>query len=68
MTLTTSGITFIPTLPSRPWGICNMHTQRTETFKSLEVGRLSQSAIKSLFFQFTVKKLAFHHDLKNAIA
>lgn len=40
MTLTTSGITFIPTLPSRPWGICNMHTQRTETFKSLEVGRV----------------------------
>lgn len=67
MTLTTSGITFIPTLPSRPWGICNMHTQRTETFKSLEVGRVKVQS-NHYFFQFTVKKLAFHHDLKNAIA
>lgn len=67
MTLTTSGITFIPTLPSRPWGICNMHTQRTETFKSLEVGRVKVQS-NHYFCQFTVKKLSFHHDLKNAIA
>lgn len=68
MTLATSGITFIPTLPSRPWGICNMHTQRTETFKSLEVGRVKVQSNHYFFNLQLLKKLSFHHDLKNAIA
>lgn len=64
MTLTTSGITFTPTLPSRPWYICNMHTQWTETLKSREVGRVKVQSNKyfNFFFQFKVKKLACHHD------
>lgn len=64
MTLTTSGITFTPILPSRPWDICNMHTQWTEWNLKKSWSRKSQSVIKLhvIFFQFKVKKLACHHD------